>query len=48
MRRSHKLQKNTETTYLGISKSFNVIDVDITKKLVTATVFTLHQPVVVK
>jgi len=35
MRRSHKLQKNTNITYFGGSKSFKVIDVDTTKKLVT-------------
>jgi len=31
---SHKLQKNTKTTYFGGSKSFKVIN-DITKKFVT-------------
>jgi len=32
MRRIHKLQKNTKTTFWG---GFKVIDVDTTKKLVT-------------
>jgi len=35
MRRSHKLQKNTKTTNFGGLRSFKVIDVDTTKKLVT-------------
>jgi len=35
MRRSHPLQKNTKTTYFWGSRSFKVINVDTTKKLVT-------------
>jgi len=48
-------KKFTKTRYFGASKSFKVIDVDISKKLdasaclcLSATVFTLDEPIVVK
>jgi len=55
-----KIAKNTETSYFGSSMSFEVIDVDTIKKLVTSacygkqyvcvfsTVFTLSEPIEVK
>ena len=42
MRRSHKLQKNTKTIYFGGSRSFKVIDVDTTKKLVNIACYDKH------
>jgi len=39
VRRSQKLQNNTETPYFESSRSFKVIDIDTAKKLVTSAYY---------